>query len=125
MTGPAMMRAKESWGTPPAWVLALAEECDARKSQAKVARRIGYSPTTVNQVISRTYKGDLAAVEAAVRGAFLGERVDCPVLGPLPRDRCLNHQRQPLIATNPERVRLYRACRNGCPHSRLGGDDAQ
>lgn len=120
----AVERANAYWKDTPVWVLALAEECDARKSQAKVGLRIGYSAAVVNQVLSHSYKGDLSKVEAAVRGAFMGETVECPVVGPIGRDRCLSHQRAPLAATNPQRVRLYRACRNGCPHSRLGGDDA-
>lgn len=45
--------------------------------------------------------------------------VACPVAGELRMHHCLQNQRMPFAATNPQRVRLYRACRAGCPHSRL------
>lgn len=114
-------RAGRAWGQPlPDWVWALAFECDAG-TQARAARAIGYSAPTVNQVISRTYKGNLEAIEGAVRGAYLSATVYCPVLASIPRNRCLAIQRQPLVSTSPLRVRLWRACRSGCPNSRIGG----
>ena len=103
------------------WLKRLRAEC-ARTSQAKVAAALGYSSSVVNQVLAGAYEGDLKAVQKAFEGAFLGAVVDCPVLGRLAAHRCLAHQRAPFAATNPTRVALYRACRGGCPHSRLGED---
>lgn len=103
------------------WIAILAEECE-RSSQATVARRLGYSPAVINQVLKRTYKGDVNRVQAVVEGALMGRTVDCPVVGELPRNTCLDHQRAPFAATNAQRVRLYRACRSGCPHSRIEED---
>jgi len=100
-------------------VLTLAKACDAT-SQARAAKEIRYSPALVSTVLNRRYTGDLTRVEAAVRGAFMAERVACPVLGEIPTQRCLEEQRRPFMNTNHERIRLYRACRSGCPHSRLG-----
>ncbi|WP_298815431.1 hypothetical protein [uncultured Roseibium sp.] len=37
------------------------------------------------------------------------------------RDRCLNWQTKPRAITNATRTKMYHACRNGCPHSRLKG----
>lgn len=104
-------------GKAPDWVHVLAEQ-RAASTQRAVAEQIGYSPAVVSCVLKGTYRGDLRAVEQAVRGAFLHATVDCPVIGELRAHRCLEIQRQPFAATNPQRVRLYRACRNGCPHSR-------
>lgn len=101
----------------PDWIAALDAAC-RRESQKRVAERIGYSAAVVNQVLKGTYKGDLGAVEQAVRGALLHATVDCPVCGELPANKCLEYQRLPFAATNPQRVQLYRACRSGCPHSR-------
>lgn len=101
-----------------AWRERMDAEC-ARTSQAKVAIAIGYSAAVVNQVLKGSYKGDLKAVQKAFEGAFMGATVNCPVLGTLASNRCLEIQGQPFAATNPGRVALYRACRNGCPHSRL------
>jgi hypothetical protein len=105
-----------------AWMERLRGEC-ARTSQAHVARRIGYSATVLHHVLHGTYKGNLSQVQKAVEGALMGATVECPVLGDLPSNRCLTIQAQPFAATNPTRVALYRACRNGCRHSRLGGDE--
>ncbi len=103
------------------WRERLAEECK-RLSQAKVARRIGYSPAVINQVLRGSYKGDLRAVQKAVEGALMGATVQCPILGELPANRCLEIQAQPFAATSPTRVMLHHACRNGCPNSRIGAE---
>lgn len=106
-------------GAQPVWIAALARACE-RRSQATVAREIGYSPAVINQVLRGRYSGNIERVEKAVRGALLHETVDCPVLGELAGHRCLAHQTRPFATTNPLRVQLHRACRGGCPHSRLG-----
>ena len=100
------------------WLAALAAEA-AQRGQGEAARLIGYRPSVVSQVLSGTYRGDVNAVRRAVEGAFLGATVECPVLGEIPAQRCGALQRQPFAATTPERVKLWRACRGGCPHSRL------
>lgn len=102
----------------PVFVTALREACD-RQSQALVAKRIGYSPAVVNQVLAGKYKGDLNRVQRAIEGALLGVTVDCPILGPLASNKCLDLQSLPFAATNPQRVKLYKACRK-CEHNRTG-----
>ncbi len=105
------------WGSePPGWIVALAAAC-AQKSQRRVAQEIGYSPAVVNTVLKRCYAGDYGRVETAVRGRYLGHTVGCPVLGEIAADRCVAEQRREFAATNALRVRLWRACREGCPHS--------
>ncbi|MEM6384362.1 MAG: transcriptional regulator [Pseudomonadota bacterium] len=112
-------RAYEAWGDdPPEFILELAVACrDA--SQTAVAKRIGYSSSVVSQAISRTYRGDMNLVEERVRGALMQETVRCPVLVEVTRDECHNWQKKPFASTSGLRVKLYRACRSGCPHSRL------
>ncbi len=100
----------------PRWIAALREQC-AASTQTAVAEKIGYSAAVVNQVLKGTYKGNLDAVEKAVRGAFLGETVNCPVLGELEANRCNEYQRQPYAASNKQRVMLYRACHKPCEHN--------
>lgn len=102
-----------------AWRQVLQEECD-RTSQGKVATLLGYSPTVINQVLKRVYPGNTNKVQAKVEGAFMGVTVDCPVVGTLARNLCIENQGRPFAATNPQRVALYSACRNGCPHSQIG-----
>lgn len=98
------------------WLEAL-DKAVVVHGQKAVAKSLGYSASVVSEVLSGRYKGDLKAVRKAVEGALMGATVDCPVLGELPAQRCRQIQRQPLAATTPERVRLYRACRGGCPNA--------
>lgn len=107
---------------PTAWLDVLRRACE-KNSQAAVARRLGLSPATVNQVLKGSYKGSLRAVEERVRGALMGLTVDCPILGDIRRNVCLDWQAKPFAATNEQRVMLYRACRSGCPHSKLKVED--
>lgn len=102
---------------------ALRAAC-AASSQKAVAERIGYSTATVSQVLSGTYKGDLNRVYSAIEGAYLAAVVACPILGELPQQECLRHQRQPFNPSNPMRVRLYRACHATCPN-RYQKEDAK
>ena len=102
------------------WLKALRNECK-RTSQRRVAQLIGYSPTTVSQVLSGTYNGDLNSIEQAVKGALMGATVECPVIGEIPRNRCIDHQRRAgrFAATNPLRVQLHNQC-PVCPHASPG-----
>ncbi len=102
----------------PVWLTELREQCH-RKGQANVAKLIGYSPAVVNQVLQGKNPGRVDKVERAVRGAFMGETCFCPVMGEIPADRCLAIQKQPFASTNPQRVKLYRACRDGCHYSQI------
>lgn len=98
----------------PDWMEVLRTRC-AQTSQARVAAEIGMSATTVSQVLAGKYGADLNRVRERVEGALMRRTVECPVLGELPRNQCLDHQGRPFAATNPQRVMLWRACR-GCPH---------
>lgn len=108
--------AANAWGDDlPQWVRILAEHCDAH-TQREAAEAISYSASVVNQVLQNSYKGNLSRIQSAVEGAFMGSVVACPILGELPQQDCLRHQRQPFNPSNPMRVRLYRACHTTCPH---------
>lgn len=115
--------AREHWGADmPEWVRALAEKCDAT-SQQKVGADLGRSGTLVNQVLRAAYgmnghAGRLDLFEARVRGTYLKETVSCPVLGAISTRTCLDEQAKPYANTNPTRVKVYKACRSGCPNFR-------
>ena len=114
-------RATAGWeGNPPDWIVVLAGQCQA-KTQVAVAKMLGVSDSQVSQAIAGTYKGDMKGLEAKVRGAFMGATVACPVLGDIGRDHCLAEQRKDNVASSSVRMRLYRACRSGCQHSRIKG----
>lgn len=105
------------------WIDALRIEVEKAGSQARVGEMIGYSAAVVNQVLKGVYKGDIEKVRAKIEGAFMGATIDCPVVGEIPRNRCIDHQSRPFAATNPMRVQLYRACRSGCPNARNNGGE--
>lgn len=117
----ALDKATTAWGpTMPDEVRELALYVD-RNTGAAAAKAIGYSPAVVSNMLAARYPGDLDAVFAKIRGALMGEVVICPVLGEVGRHRCLSEQRMPFATSNSARARVYRACRSGCPHSRIKG----
>jgi hypothetical protein len=129
MTGTTRFAAdcQAAWnGEAPDWVLALAAECDRRGTPGKAASACGISRATVTLLIRNRYEREARSVEAKVRGALMAATVDCPVLGELPRDRCVAHQERKLadVGTSPQHVRLYRACQT-CPNNlKTGASDA-
>jgi DNA-binding Lrp family transcriptional regulator len=103
------------------WLEVLQQQCDSR-SQSSVAEDLGVSATTINQVLKRIYKGRTDRIKSMVEGKYMGAKVDCPVIGELPRDRCMQHQsRRKFAATNPLRVQLHRTCPT-CPNYQPGGE---
>lgn len=109
--------------TVPDWILELARYADHYGLKGASAR-IKYARSTISQVIGGTYRGDMKRVEECVRGALMGVTVDCPVIGDLARDKCLDWQNKPFDATNSHRVRMFHACRRGCPHSKFTKETA-
>lgn len=108
-------KAHASWGEAPDWVLALAEACNAT-SLKLAGKRINYSGSSISQVISRTYRGDMARMEAMVRGAFMAATVTCPELGEMARHICLDWQRRPYTDASAMHIRMWRACQS-CPNA--------
>lgn len=86
--------------------------------QEEVARRLGISKTVVSQLVNGKYPGDMARMQKLVEGAFMDRLVQCPILGAIALHQCDRHQGNK-STSNPIRLRLYRACRSGCPHSSL------
>lgn len=109
-------KASEAWGdNAPAWVIRLAEEC-ARTSQAQVAKALDRSPSMISAVLAAKYPGDMAAIEARVRGAYFDTTVECPARGRLTLDQCQDWKARArtFVNVNRERVEMYRFCR-ACP----------
>lgn len=116
-----LITATKAWGTPlPDWINCLAGQCNTT-TQSAVAKRLGYSAGLVSQVLRNTYPGNVAAVEEAVRGAWMGSTLDCPVMGTIGSDVCLQWRRKSKVfaATNSHRVRMFRAC-NNCSQNEKG-----
>ena len=107
---------------------ALREAYAREDSYAKVGRLLvtpakpqGYSAAAVCQLLGGTYKAkDVSPIAAAIRSTLLKATVTCPALGEIPLGACLDWQAKPFAATNQQRREMYRACRSGCPNSRIG-----
>lgn len=111
--------ASAAWGNPtPVWVMALARAADL-SSLKQAGERVGYSLAAISQTINRKYQGDMDAIEKAVRGVLLAEKLDCPVQGMIPANACLDNQRQTMTTANRQAVRLAQTCPT-CSH-RSGG----
>lgn len=97
------------------WRAALREACQSQ-TQAAVATRLGYSTGVISAVLSHKYGGgfggNLERVQQAIEGTLMGASVECPVIGDMPRQRCIEHQRRAgkCKATSPMRVALSKAC---------------
>lgn len=114
---PATDTVDKCWGKDaPAWVKMLAAKCD-QTSQAKVAGQLGRSPSLVNQVLKNSYSGNMDDVKARFETAFT-ETIECPVLGDISGQSCLDWQGRPYSAANHLVVRMFRACQR-CPHNQL------
>ncbi len=90
--------------------MALLRKAVAEGGQAAVARRLGYSPSAVNQALKGTYAGSLENMMQRVAEEYGNETVICPVMGEIPLSRCAEERRKPFGATSPQRARLYLAC---------------
>ena len=104
--------ADAAWGADlPDWVRALARAVDSGRSQASLARSIGYSTAVISQILTGKYPGSLDRVEAAVRAAVMNGVVACPVLGEIDGETCLANQRREFSSASSMRVRLWKTCR--------------
>jgi hypothetical protein len=108
----------------PDWIEALARLATDTSATA-AAKKIGYSSSLLSALFRGSYSGDFEKLEQKVRGVLMGVNVECPVLGEIGADQCLDEQGKKHVGTSAIRTSLYHACRNGCPHSRIvlqGGD---
>ncbi|MEX2524462.1 MAG: XRE family transcriptional regulator [Gammaproteobacteria bacterium] len=102
------------------WIKVLQRECK-RSSQNRVAQELGVSTSVINQCLKGTYSGRVKRIQSLVEGRYMKATVECPVIGELPKDRCMDFQarRNNFAATNPVRVQLHQACPT-CPNFQGG-----
>ncbi len=118
MITPNMDRARAAWGAQiPDWVEALALACDEAASQGRVAKRLGKSSTTINQVLAKKYPAKLNDFAARVRGEFMRATVMCPVLREISTRRCQDEQTRPFSTSSRLAAELSRECLK-CPNRR-------
>lgn len=114
----AIETAKQHWGeNMPDWIEVLALEAD-KSSQNKIAQKIGKS----SAAISHIYPGTIENVEAAVRANLMNGSHECPVFGTILIRECLENQSRPFCGSgNPNKIRLFKACRN-CKFNKRQGE---
>lgn len=118
----AIETAKQHWGeNMPDWIEVLASEAD-KSSQNKIAQKIGKSSAAISQVLKNIYPGTIENVEAAVRANLMNSSHECPVFGTILIRECLENQSRPFCGSgNPNKIRLFRACRN-CNFNKRQGE---
>jgi transcriptional regulator with XRE-family HTH domain len=76
--------------------------------QAEIARRIGKSPSTINQILKGTYP-DPRIILQLIEEKFGSTIIDCPVHGDIPLGQCAEERRKPFSTS---RVSTWQACRD-------------
>jgi hypothetical protein len=104
----------------PDWLPALRAEVD-RTSGARTALRLGISEATVSQVLSGKYLADPQRIARRVRGALMGETVECPVALEMPLHKCQEIQdRKAGSFGNPVYARAQLCCKGRGEFSESG-----
>lgn len=117
-------KATAAWGEQmPEWVRDLAAVCD-QSTQSLVAAQMGYTAAVVSTVLANAYTGDMLSVERSFKGAYQGATTQCPVLGEIPTNDCIGHQRARQNLSNPMRRMLFDACLR-CANRCRGGAHAR
>lgn len=116
-------KVREAHAEPADWLMELAHLAD-REGLAGTEKLVGYSRSAISSVLNGKYAGDLGRVEQMVRGTLMAETVECPALGAMARNVCLDWQTRPYSDASALHIRMFRACRD-CPHARRrsGGPD--
>ena len=95
------------------WLELLRQKCE-ELGRRKVEAALGISKTTLSQVLNEKYPGSMDNIATKVCEVYSNDKVVCPVLGSITVQRCVTEQSKPFAATNPQRVKLWKACQT-CP----------
>lgn len=94
----------------------LLREAVAISSQSKVAKKLGYKPPAISQILNGKYGAGPSAILQRVEEVYGSSRVQCPTMGDISLGKCAETRRRPFAATNQHRVKQYRAC-SKCPNN--------
>lgn len=101
----------------PRWLTLLRAEAQ-RSSIGSVARRLGYSATSVSLVLAGKYLGKPDRIAKATLALL--DVVACPHVGQvIPLVECHGMALAPAPTHHPMKLSHWRACR-GCPHQPKG-----
>lgn len=119
----SMTRARDAWGAAmPAWVKALAEECD-RTSQEKAARRIGTTGSTINMVLGKKYRAGTDRIERKVRALLMHETCHCPFYrAEIRKADCDTWRARKSPTYSPQAFRLWQSCQTCLENQQITSD---
>jgi transcriptional regulator with XRE-family HTH domain len=100
------------------WLDELRRQINATSLTA-VSKAMGVSKTTISQLANGKYGADTAKMQVLVESVYMGHTVTCPVLGEIPKHKCMAHQNTKHVGSQPNAIRLWKACRSDCPNSEL------
>ena len=89
----------------------LLKKICSEQSQAEVARAIEYSPGTISQVLSGTYRGSSDLVLQKVVEVYGGLTVACPERGEIALRECAVERVKPYATVSSDYARQRNACR--------------
>ena len=89
----------------------LLKKAVGQYGQSAVARALAYSTSAISQVLNGKYKGSLDHILERAAAVYGTDPVACPVMGKISRQRCEAERQKPFAVSSPQRVKLYRACR--------------
>jgi hypothetical protein len=98
------------------WLTLLNQKVE-QLGRRQVEADTGMSKTTLSMVLNDKYNGSLSNIEAQVIAAYTNITVCCPVLGDIAVKRCQIEQIKPFSFSNPQRIKLFKACAN-CPNKK-------
>lgn len=109
-----------AWGEqPPEFIRVLANAVDKAGSNQAAADQIGINRASVSTLLANKYPANTAKMEEKILAFNTGKQ--CPVLGQISGDECQKKREQKFVSSNPQRVALYRACRQ-CEHNPKRGE---
>lgn len=104
-----------AWGQePPEFIRVLASIVASAGSNQAAANQIGISRSAVSTLLANKYPANTAEKERQILAFNHGKQ--CPVLGQISSSECQTNRQLPFLGTNPQRIALYRACRQ-CPNN--------
>ncbi|MGI1669973.1 MAG: hypothetical protein K6L74_06550 [Neptuniibacter sp.] len=109
-----------AWGQqPPEFIRVLANVVEKSGSKQAAADQIGINRASVSTLLANKYPASTQAMEQKILSFTTAKH--CPVLGQISGDECQKKREQEFISCNPQRVALYRACRQ-CKHNPKRGE---
>ena len=88
----------------------LAREMVKKLGLQAVSAAISRHKSAVSHVLNGDYKANPELILRAIEEKFSRQTVECPVLGLIALNQCVEERSRPFSGVNPIRVRLAKTC---------------